>query len=190
MRSEIAEIEAFVKKKMSSVTNPDLWIAHDFKHVDRVRNWALLLAEQEKRTELAMIEATALLYDVGLAFVSDRRYHAQIGAKVATDYLESQGIFSNSQIEQMCAAIRLHSSPASGDWLADLLRDADRMELFGAVGIMRAFSSKYFKEEYDPQNIKGKTWGQTIQHFEERFKKWRRCWPHHHRSTKFSTQPL
>ncbi|MEM7334993.1 MAG: HD domain-containing protein [Chloroflexota bacterium] len=169
MKNKIAEIESFVQETMAKVTNPERRIGHDFKHVDRVRNWALILAKHEQRPELELIEAAALLHDIGLAYVTERQHHAEIGADIATDFLEKQDHFSKNKIKQIYNAIRLHSSPKPGDWLADLLRDADRMELFGAVGIIRAFSSKHWKEEYDPLNIKGETWRFSIQQFEGRF---------------------
>jgi hypothetical protein len=43
------------------------------------------------------------------------------------------------------------------------------MDLFGAVGIMRAFTSKASKPEYDINNIKGITWGATAKDFDVRF---------------------
>lgn len=165
----IAQIETFVQETMAMVTNPDLKIAHDFKHVDRVRHWALKIADGEGYTAKPLIEATALLHDVGLAFVAERTHHAQAGADVAREYLTKQHHFSPDKIEQICTAIRLHTSPKPADRLSNLLRDADRMELFGAVGVMRALTSKYFKPEYDPANIKGETWGMSISQFETRF---------------------
>lgn len=43
------------------------------------------------------------------------------------------------------------------------------MDLFGSVGIMRAFTSKASKTEYDCDNIKGDTWGLTAHDFDKRF---------------------
>jgi hypothetical protein len=34
---------------------------------------------------------------------------------------------------------------------------------------MRAFTSNYSKSEYDPENVKGETWGLAIGEFEDRF---------------------
>jgi hypothetical protein len=40
----IAQIRRFVRASMETVTAPDWRIAHDFKHVDGVRRWALHIA--------------------------------------------------------------------------------------------------------------------------------------------------
>jgi hypothetical protein len=43
------------------------------------------------------------------------------------------------------------------------------LDLFGAVGVMRAFTSKATKPEYDSNNIKGYNWGATANDFDIRF---------------------
>jgi hypothetical protein len=53
--------------------------------------------------------------------------------------------------------------------LGDILRDADKLDALGAIGLMRAFTSKYAKPEYDPQCVKGDTWKMPMTGFEERF---------------------
>ena len=50
-----------------------------------------------------------------------------------------------------------------------ILRDADILEMLGPVGIMRAFTSKAHKLEYDPENVKGSSWGMRAEQFTERF---------------------
>ena len=52
-----------------------------------------------------------------------------------------------------------------------IIRDADTIELLGAVGIMRAFSSKHKKRLYDPLNPMGKTWKMNAKDFNNRFDK-------------------
>lgn len=65
----IKRIEQHVREVMAQVTNPDLRLAHDFKHVDRVRHWARRIAEAETELDLDCVEAAALLHDTGLAYV-------------------------------------------------------------------------------------------------------------------------
>jgi hypothetical protein len=66
-------------------------------------------------------------------------------------------------------AIRCHSSPSGGGKLGAILRDADKLDALGAVGLMRAFTSKSDLTEYDPQTVTGATWQMTMQGFEARF---------------------
>ena len=162
-------IERYVQRTMAKALVPDLMIAHGFKHVDRVRSWALYLAQREGYKALDVLEATALLHDIGLPYVEHRSKHAAVGAEVAAQFLREGSLFSATEIEQIAQAIRLHSSLRDGSPLLYLLRDADMLDLFGAVGIMRAFASKYAKPEYSPTNIKGDTWGMSASDFTQRF---------------------
>jgi putative nucleotidyltransferase with HDIG domain len=167
---KIQQIEQYVRDVMAHVARPDLQLAHDFKHVDRVRGWALIIAEREGGAEREVVEATALLHDIGLAYVEHRRDHARVGAERAAQFLREQQFFRASEIIAIADAIRCHSSLQGGGHLGALLRDADMLDLFGAIGIMRAFTSKYSLPEYDPQNVKGATWNMTALEFTDRFR--------------------
>jgi HD superfamily phosphodiesterase len=167
----IQQIERYVKQTLGAVNAPDLKIAHDFKHVDRVRRWALEIATREGLEGLEIVEAAALLHDVGLARVEVERrgQHAQVGAEVAAQFLRERQLFTEEDIETIAAAIRHHSSPSGGGVLGDVLRDADKLDALGAVGLMRAFTSKYANPEYNPRCVKGDTWEMAMTGFEKRF---------------------
>lgn len=167
---KIQEIAGYVVRIMGQVENPDLRIAHDFKHVDRVRRWALHIARGEGYADLALIEAAALLHDIGLAYVTERSDHGRVGAEVAARFLRQRQFFAESEVDAIVEAIRCHNLPAGGGGpLGAILREADTLDALGAVGIMRAFTSNYSKSEYGPENVKGETWGLTIWDFEHRF---------------------
>jgi uncharacterized protein len=169
----IQQIEDHVRQSMATVAAPDLRIAHDFKHVDRVRGWALRIARNEGLEDLVLVEAAALLHDIGLACVEveQRGQHAQVGAEIATRFLHERHLFADEEIEAVADAIRCHSSPSGGGVLGEVLRDADKLDALGAVGLMRAFTSKYAKPEYDSHNVKGDTWEMAMTGFESRFAK-------------------
>jgi uncharacterized protein len=154
---------------MSRPLAHELKIAHDFKHVDRVRGWAVRIAEREGFEDLELVEAAALLHDIGLAQVERRNQHAQVGAEIAAQFLREKQLFTDQEVDAIYEAIRCHSSPSGGGKLGEILRDADKLDAMGAVGIMRAFTSKYAKPEYSPYSVKGDTWGKTMQEFEKRF---------------------
>lgn len=99
-------IETYVQKTMAKPLLPELMIAHDFKHVDRVRSWALYLAQKEGYEALHVLEATALLHDIGLAYVDHRGKHAATGAEVAAQFLREASLFSAAEIEEITEAIR------------------------------------------------------------------------------------
>lgn len=168
--NRIQIVEQYVQDVMASVVVPDLKLAHDFKHVDRVRCWALHIAQNEGFEDIELVEATALLHDIGLAHVEKRNQHAQVGAVIAARFLQEEKLFTDQEVEAISDAIRCHSLLSGGGSLGDILRDADILDLFGAVGLMRAFTSKYAQPEYDPGNIKGDTWGMLANDFTQRFR--------------------
>lgn len=162
--SVIKTIENYVKEAMSSNT------AHDFKHVDRVRNWALYIAKKEGYKDLELVESAALLHDIGLAFCENRKIHGQVGADISYKYLTENQYFSEEQVDEITNSIRYHNSNKDGSGeLLHIIRDADMMDLFGSVGIMRAFTSKATNPEYDCDNVKSNTWGATAHDFDVRF---------------------
>ena len=143
-------------------------IPHDYKHVDRVRHWALKIAQAEHYPHKDWVEAAALLHDIGLAS-GGRKHHAEVGAKLATTFLREHNLFEEDAIREIVNAIRYHTSLDARGKLLDILRDADVLDVLGAVGLMRGFTSKWDKPDYAPHAIKGETWGMSAAQFTERF---------------------
>ena len=54
-KQTIQRTEAYVREVMSKQTL-SMAIAHDFKHVDRVRNWSLVFARGEGYAYLTVVE--------------------------------------------------------------------------------------------------------------------------------------
>jgi uncharacterized protein len=165
----IQQIKDFVRRTMAGVAGSDLEIGHDWKHVDRVRRWALALAEAEGYTDLERVEAAALLHDVGLAHVERRSAHARVGAEVAARFLQKENLFLPWEQVFLVDAVRNHNALGELEPLATLVRDADILDMLGAVGVMRAFTSKHKLPEYDPRNVKGETWEMTARDVDRRF---------------------
>ena len=161
--NRIHQIEEYAKSVMIGS------IAHDFMHVDRVRQWAIKIAQQERYPDLDQVEAAALLHDIGLSR-RDRKRHAEIGAELATALLQDKQLFTKDEIAEIAHAIRFHSSLHGEEKLLQMLRDADTLDLLGAVGVMRACTSKHDRPEYPPELVKGETWGWTASQFTERFR--------------------
>jgi putative nucleotidyltransferase with HDIG domain len=90
----IHRIEQHVQQVMARVVNPDLRLAHGFKHVDRVRRHALVIARAEGVAGIEVVEAAALLHDIGLAYVEERSQHAEVGAELAAGFLREHALFA------------------------------------------------------------------------------------------------
>ncbi|MBU1118256.1 HD domain-containing protein [Patescibacteria group bacterium] len=169
----IKELSRDQRKLIEEYTNQEMTveIGHDTMHALRACNWALKIAKGEKFNRLDMVEVAALLHDVGLKEVIDRREHGRAGAKKAIQFLKEQRMFTGKEREEIGYAIQLHNSNKKGkSLLADILRDADIMELMGAVGIMRGIAAHHAKPFYNPNNVKGELWEASAKVFDERIR--------------------
>ena len=155
-----ARIEAYAREHMGVERG------HDYGHADRARRWARLIARGEGYDRVDLVEAAALLHDVGLAQPEDRRNHGQAGAQAAAEFLEREGLFERDDIAVIAEAIRYHDRNREGAGpLLDVLRDADMMEIFGAVGILRSPSMPICALD----SPRGETWGFSAADFDARF---------------------
>ncbi len=176
MSSLLKQIETIVREKFSNQEG-----SHDWSHIDRVRRTALWLQKHEGGDAL-VIELAALLHDI-----SDHKYNGgdfEAGAYVARQLLENLQ-FPTKLIEQVCQVIAVVSY--KGARVADqqtslegkIVRDADRLDAIGAIGIARAFSYGGSKGRalYDPhiaptlhdsKEAYSQDNGHTINHFYEK----------------------
>jgi len=180
----VHQIENYVQDTFSKIAPDDkLTIAHDYKHVNRVRNWALRIAEMEGYHDLEIVEIAALLHDIGLPYLDKnekRNKHGEIGAEIATKYLTEKSNLAEKQIANIAIAIKYHSlSPSKVEEqlrlfkdkgkLLEIIRDADNLDAFGAIGLMRCFVSHYYLPDYNPMNIKGESWELSPDEFRKKF---------------------
>jgi uncharacterized protein len=127
---------------------------HDWFHINRVRNIALLLQNQEGGNR-DIIELSALLHDVGDAkFYSDE----SIAERKISEFLKSQKINESDQDEIIKIVKSISFSGGKNKKLIDsiefqIVQDADRLDAIGAIGIARAFHYGGFKnrEIYNPE---------------------------------------
>jgi len=141
--------------------------AHGFDHTDRVRKWMLKIAKAERYSKLDVAEAAALFHDVGRSQPDDD--HGESGAQLAQAFLDRNNLFEKSEVQEIVNAVRFHNKDRRGEGkLLDILRDADILDLLGAMGIIREAMSDYHLTMFDNKNVKGETWGMTAKDFDER----------------------
>lgn len=116
---------------------------HDFYHLERVKNWALKIANEINCDQDVLI-AAALLHDLGYkGFENDAKNHNIHSMDIAKKWLPEVG-FPEEKIDDVIEAIRLHDNFAWGHNAektnhieTKVLQDADRIEALGAIGIAR-----------------------------------------------------
>lgn len=117
--------------------------SHDRSHLMRVWNLACQIAESEPAADLEILAIATLFHDcVAVEKNSPQRAMAsRLSADVARGLLGQIG-WHNERIEAVAHAIEAHSFSAGIEPRtreAAILRDADRLDALGALGIARVF---------------------------------------------------
>jgi uncharacterized protein len=118
---------------------------HDFSHVERVYNLAMRIAREiSDCVDLEVLRAAVILHDVARHLEDEGKIedHAAEGAKIAREILERVG-FPREKIDRVAYCIMVHrfrkgEKPQVRE--AQILQDADRLDMIGAVGVARAFA--------------------------------------------------
>jgi uncharacterized protein len=146
----IEKTKNYVRDALLSENN-----AHDWWHVYRVWNLAKRIGIEE-HANMPVVELAALLHDI-----ADWKLHngdIEIGPKTAQKWLNSQGA-DKAMTDHVCRIIR--DIPFKGGNVPEeklslegyIVRDADRLDALGAIGIARVFTygGKKGRGIYDPE---------------------------------------
>lgn len=150
--SLIEKTKGYVQAKLEGAE-----AGHDWFHVLRVYANALAIAEKEQ-VDTLVVQLAALLHDI-----ADSKFHngdETIGPKLATTFLESEKV-PQETITHVVHIIQHLSFKNSFDKIKPsfsskelfVVRDADRLDAMGAIGIARAFHYGGYKnrELYNPE---------------------------------------
>ena len=150
MSNLIEKTKAFVKQQLQDAEG-----GHDWFHIERVYNNALLIAKGEE-CNLLIVQLGALLHDI-----ADSKFHdgdETVGPALAWRFLENENvpeeiilqvvnIIENISFKGGNFEKKFHSKEL------DIVQDADRLDALGAIGIARTFNYGGFKNRalYDPE---------------------------------------
>jgi len=110
------------------------------------------IAEREGYDPLEA-EVAGLLHDVGRTVQDEEKGHAQAGVPLASKLLDEFTEFDDTIKRRILAAIRDHSEFKAEGILTHIVQDADKLDGLGAMGAVRAYTSKAHLPVYDPANI-------------------------------------
>lgn len=156
--------------------------AHDWNHVKRVFGLCEKITKYEDGANLDELKIIALLHDVGVYRGHDNHpKFSEEEAKTILNKYSEKLIKHGVNIEKILKIIKNHSFFEKGKDYPDemnndekldydILRDADKIDLFGSVGILRIANSKsrfrdfqeqieQIKRQSDPNNYNLVTYG-------------------------------
>ncbi|MCZ8535848.1 HD domain-containing protein [Paenisporosarcina quisquiliarum] len=113
--------------------------SHDFQHIERVRKNAQIISQEEGAVRTDLIELAVLLHDV-----SDVKYSGSEGKAKENAILDELGLplSDRQKIVEIIESVSFsggHEKEAK-TIEAKIVRDADRLDAIGAVGIARTFA--------------------------------------------------
>ncbi|MEN3323902.1 HD domain-containing protein [Mariniflexile soesokkakense] len=140
----------FVKETLAGAEG-----GHDWFHIERVYNNALLISKNEP-VDVFTVKLGALLHDI-----ADSKFYSgdeTVGPKIARQFLFSLNVDSKV-IEHVVNIIENISFKGGNETQKfksaelDVIQDADRLDAIGAIGIARCFNYGGFKnrELYNPE---------------------------------------
>jgi uncharacterized protein len=112
--------------------------AHGWEHIQRVYRLGLYIAERESADSF-IVGMAALLHDIGHLSITKTQHHADLSMSIASEILTAYHVPADSR-EAILHAIEAHSfslgiEPRTLE--AKVVRDADRLDSLGAIGILR-----------------------------------------------------
>src|SRR2546421_8925031 len=131
----LANISTEVERRFAGMDD----LAHGWEHVSRVYRLALHIAEREGANRF-VVSMAALMHDLGRTVHSDGiKHHADLSIALAKELLETYQVLAGVQ-EAVLHAVLTHSfsrgiPPRTLE--ARVVRDADRLDGLGAIGILR-----------------------------------------------------
>lgn len=127
-------------------------IAHGMDHALRVTQLARHIAEAEGY-DVTEAEVAGLLHDIGRTVQEEEKGHGPAGVPLASELLDRFTDYDDDTKQRILNAVRDHSGLDTEGTLTHIVQDADMLDGLGAVGLMRAYTSKSHLPAYDPQNI-------------------------------------
>ncbi|WP_124979476.1 HD domain-containing protein [Nonlabens xiamenensis] len=146
----VEKTKAFVQDRLKNAEG-----GHDWFHIQRVYNNAMQIASQENGHDVLVVQMAALLHDI-----ADSKFHdgnEEIGPRIALEFMASVGLAqaTSQHVVKIIENISFKGGHGEGTFDSlelQIVRDADRLDAMGAIGIARTFNFGGFKNNaiYDP----------------------------------------
>lgn len=119
--------------------------AHDFGHAERVAHWAKYIAETEKARSPELCELSGLLHDIGRVpeqnGKGNGKKHHELSYELLRTWYHEDAVFTyldDAEKIELLYAIRYHYNDEANAYdTAWILRDADKLDVLGEIGLQR-----------------------------------------------------
>lgn len=145
------EIIKYTRLKVRDFMDAHPVEGHNADHAVRVANWAVQIAKAEK-TNIFLCELAGLLHDVGRAReheIDNTKRHHELSYEVCQDWFRNDPILKQLSKKEkiiLLYSVRYHWNNVADKYFeAIVLRDADKMDLFGKIGLDR--NARYLKHD-------------------------------------------
>ncbi len=142
---EQVELLGHVEQKIRKLFLENPVPAHGIEHISRVVEWARKIAPKEKAKSIFLCELAAWLHDIGRLREDnpgeDSRKHHELSYIMLQEWFREDKAFdilSKKEKLELLYAVRYHWNNMADKYdTAWILRDADKLDAFGKVGIER-----------------------------------------------------
>ena len=119
--------------------------AHGIDHVERVVKWAREIALAEKARNVFICELAAWFHDIGRAFEkeldSNNNDHTEFSYRVLRSWFHNDrriDILTRAEKLELLYCVRYHWNDGANKYdTAWILRDADKLDCYGKIGVKR-----------------------------------------------------
>jgi len=159
---EQAAFVDYVKAKVTSLFAERPVVAHSIDHISRVVDWTKEIALGEKAKSIFLCELAAWLHDIGRAYEDNpgenSRKHHELSYEVLRQWYREDDKFNFLTKEEkleLLYTVRYHWNNRADKYdTAWILRDADKMDGYGEVGVERAREFSYDNDELLNQHLR------------------------------------
>lgn len=136
----IGQAEKYVQQELGADAS-----GHDWQHIERVRTWAVKIAEREN-ADVFVCELAALLHDVADVKLNPSK---EAGLRKVSGWLEANqvDIAIGQHVMEIISTMSYNGgqNPPMRTLEGKVVQDADRLDALGAIGIARTFAYSGWK---------------------------------------------
>lgn len=139
------QLIAYSRQKVESAFAKRPSRAHGIDHVARVARWAGEIARAEKARSVFICELAAWFHDIGRAFEkkldSNDNNHTEFSYKTLREWFRDDkhfDILTRAQKSELLYCVRYHWNDEANKYdTAWILRDSDKLDCYGEIGVKR-----------------------------------------------------